>query len=100
VSRITLAGDARQDLKVIYDFIADDNIVAAHKQINRLQERWRVLREQPRIGTKRDDIRPDMRSITEGSYVIFYRIVDSGIQIIRVLHTSMDALSAFKQMQD
>jgi plasmid stabilization system protein ParE len=66
VSRISLTGDARQDLKGIYDFIADDNIAAAHKQIRQLQERWRVLLDQPRIGTKRDDIRPDMRSITEG----------------------------------
>lgn len=100
MSRISLTGDARQDLKGIYDFIADDNIAAAHKEIRRLQERWRVLLDQPRIGTKRDDIRPDMRSITEGNYAIFYRVVDSGIQIIRVLHTSMDAVRAFKQMQD
>jgi toxin ParE1/3/4 len=100
VSRISLTGDARQDLKGIYDFITDDNITAAQKQIRRLQERWRVLLDQPRIGTKRDDIRPDMRSITEGNYAIFYRVVDSGIQIIRVLHTSMDAVRAFKQMQD
>ena len=100
MSRISLTGDARQDLKEIYDFIADDNIAAAHKQIRRLQERWRVLLDQPRIGTKRDDIRPDMRSITEGNYAIFYRVVDSSIQIIRVLHTSMDAVRAFKQMQD
>ena len=100
MSRISLTGDARQDLKWIYDFIADDNIAAAHKQIRRLQERWRVLLDQPRIGTKRDDIRQDMRSITEGNYAIFYLVLDSGIQIIRVLHTSMDAVRAFKQMQD
>ncbi|HEY9713881.1 MAG TPA: type II toxin-antitoxin system RelE/ParE family toxin, partial [Chroococcales cyanobacterium] len=82
MSRIRLTVDARQDLKDIYDFIADDNVASAHKQIRRLQERWRVLVEQPRIGRKRGEIHADLRSLTEGKYVIFYRIIADGIQII------------------
>lgn len=100
MSRISFTADARLDLKDIYDFIADDNAAMAQKQIKRLQEQWHVLAEQPRIGTKRDDILPGIRSITEGNYIIFYRLIDSGIQILRVLHTSMDAVRAFQQLNE
>lgn len=97
MSRISLTVDARQDLADIYDFIANDNITAADKQIRRLQERWRVLVDQPRIGTKRSDIYPDLRSLTEGNYVIFYRIIPSEIQIVRILHAAQDAKRAFQE---
>ena len=89
--RISLTQDARQDLKEIYDFIADDNIAAAHKQIRRLQERWRVLLDQPRMGRKREEIRTGWRSVTEGDYVILYRILDEdALAIMRVVHAKRD----------
>ena len=66
------------------------HIAAAVKHRQRLEKRWLALLDQPRIGTKRDDIKPDLRSVTEGNYVIFYRILADGIEVGRVLHTSMD----------
>lgn len=59
-----------------------------------------MLSEHPRLGTKRDEIRHELRSLTEGHNVIFYRIADTGIQIIRVLHTSQDAARAFDQTDE
>ncbi len=95
MNRILFTEPAAQDLEKIYEYIAEDNIAAAVKHRQRLENRWFVLLDQPRMGTKRDEIEPDLRSVTEGSYVIFYRILPDGIEIARVLHTSQDMNQAF-----
>jgi toxin ParE1/3/4 len=95
VSRIRFTNAARNDLGKILDYIAKDNLDAAIKHRQRLGKRWLALIDQPRIGTKRDDLAPDLRSVTEGKYVIFYRIVSDGIQVVRVRHTSQDTKQAF-----
>jgi toxin ParE1/3/4 len=86
---------AVQDLEKIYEYIAADNMAAALKHRQQFEKRWFVLLEQPRMGTKRDEIESDLRSVTEGKYVIFYRILLNGIEIARVLHTSQDMNQAF-----
>lgn len=100
MSLISFTKYALQDLDEIYRFIAEDNIDAADKHSQRLQARWGGLLDQPRMGTKRDDIEQNLRSATEGNYVIFYRILPDGIELVRILHSSRDIRRAFKQMQE
>lgn len=95
MSRIRFTIPAKHDLGQILDYIAKDNLDAAIKHRQHLEKRWLTLLDQPRMGKKRDDIEPNLRSVTEGNYVIFYRIVPDGIQIVRVLHTAQDARRAF-----
>lgn len=99
MSRISFTELAAQDLEQIYEHIADDNVAAAVKHRQRLEKRWFALVNQPRMGTKRDEIEPDLRSITEGNYVIFYRILPDEIEIVRVLHAAMDTKRAFGQSE-
>jgi toxin ParE1/3/4 len=96
VSRVSFTKYARQDLDEIYTYIAQDDIDAADKHSQKLQARWRGLLDQPQMGTKRDDLEPNLRSVTEGNYVIFYRIVTDGIEIVRVLHSSRDIEKIFQ----
>lgn len=44
----------------------------------------------PQSGRRRDELEPHLRSFPEGSYVVFYREIGEGIEIIRVLHSSRD----------
>lgn len=90
MKRISFTQDARQDMKEIYEYIAEDNIAAADKHMQRLQERWRALLNQPRLGRKREEIRTGYRSVTAGDYVIFYRPLVDGIEVMRVIHGSRD----------
>lgn len=100
MNRITFTEESTQDLEEIYDYIAEDNIAAADRHRERLKQRWRGLADHPRIGTKREDIKPDLRSVTEGNYVIFYRILGDDIEIVRVLHSSRDPQRAFAQSEE
>ena len=52
MSRISFTEPAAQDLENIYEYIAGDNIAAAVKHRQRLEKRWFVFLDQPRIGTK------------------------------------------------
>jgi toxin ParE1/3/4 len=54
-----------------------------------------MLSQLPEIGKRRFDLAPGLRSLAVGNYVIFYRPVSEGIQIIRVLHGARDIPSLF-----
>ncbi len=40
----------------------------------------------PGLGRNRPDLAEDLKSFPTGNHVIFYRVVDGGIQILRVLN--------------
>lgn len=46
--------------------------------------------EFPEMGIPRDDIRPGLRCCVAGRFVVFYRRLGDGIQVLRVLHGSRD----------
>lgn len=81
---------AAGDLEEIHDYIALDSTRAALHFVQRLDKRCRELSELPLIGRSRPDILPALRSVTEGRYVIFYRQVPEGVEILRVLHSARD----------
>ena len=63
---------AEQDLLGIWEHIAQDNPSAADRFWQRLEKRFQTLRQQPLIGESQERYRPNLRSVPEGSYVIFY----------------------------
>lgn len=84
------------DLEEIYTYIADDSLVAADKVIGRLQKRWHLLADNPGTGRRRDNLQSNLRSVSEGNYVIFYQAIPSGIELVRILHSSRDIEQMFK----
>lgn len=42
------------------------------------------------MGRRRDDLINGMRSFPYQAYIIFYRITDTTVQIVRVLHGARD----------
>ena len=90
MSRLKFANRARKDLQEIHDFIAEDNEAAAERVIKSLETRCRDLVDMPNVGRKREELAPEVRSVTEGNYVILYRGTASGIYVARVLHAKQD----------
>jgi toxin ParE1/3/4 len=84
--RLRTTPAAEQDLYAIWDYIAADNTAAADRFLRQLQERFSQLLQSPLSGESQDRFRPGLRSIIEGSYVIFYEPRDYEILIYRVLH--------------
>ena len=81
---------AREDLIAIWAHIAEDNPQAADRVLDRLEEAASRLADTPQIGPARDDIRPGLRYLVSGSYLLLYRIRVGGIEIVRAVHGRRD----------
>lgn len=77
---------ARKDLVEIGEYIAADSPRAADRLIDGLMDRATLLSENPQIGSFRGDIAEGMRLFPVGNYLLLYREIASGIEIVRVLH--------------
>lgn len=87
---------ARRDLIGIWCYIADDNESAADRFIDLITQRFQPLGKNPYAGRSRDELRPGYRSFPAGQYVVFYRLSDSGVQIMHVLHGKRDLDALFE----
>ena len=87
----SLSPEAIKDLLTIRAHTQNKwGIQQAQKYIDALEIKCEKLARSPHIGRERPEIKPGYRSITEGKHVIFYRVGDSGIDILRILHGRMD----------
>ena len=60
------------------------------KYLKQLDSTFFELAESPDIGRKCDDIRSGYYKYGVGKHLVFYRKVSRGIEIVRILHGSMD----------
>ena len=85
------------DLLEIWAHIAENDYEAANSTIQAIGRRCYDCADLPGIGRRHNDLAPDLRGIVEGSYIIFYRVAEEGIQVVRVVHGSRDLPSLFKE---
>lgn len=92
MSRIVERPAALRDLDGIFDYITEESESRAVAFIRRIRDRLELLAENPLLGRSREELRPNLRSIPIGRYVIFYRPLPEreGVEVIRVLHASRD----------
>lgn len=93
--KLRIRPEARQDLRDIGDYIAQDDRQAARRFVRTLRERCAFLAENPRVGRERPDLGEGLRSFPVGNYVIFYRLLDGVVEIVNVIHGSRDIESLF-----
>ena len=82
--RLTLR--AEEDVRDIWLYIAADNIEAADKLIDRFTERYEQLAANPQMGPAQEQYLRGLRSFPVGNYIVFYRPIEDGIEVYRVLH--------------
>lgn len=80
--------EAEHDLIDIYLHISLDNPSAAEKFVRAINAKCEVLARSPMIGRDRPELRPGLRSFPYGAYLILYRAVDDGVEIVRVVHAA------------
>lgn len=88
---------AQTDLENHQDYISRDRPGAALAWIERLETRCVMLAQNPGWGRPRDELRAGLRSLPLGRYLIFYRITNRGVEIVRVLHASRDLETSFDE---
>lgn len=88
MSRFSVTPEAREDLAAIDDYIRKYRPAAARRMLQSLNRRFAFLGLFPYSGTRRPRLGRGVRFFVERRYVIYYRKVSSGVQILRVLHGS------------
>jgi toxin ParE1/3/4 len=95
--KVELRPSALDDLKAIYDWIADEAdgaIAAAYR--NRILDACMRLADFPNRGSRREHLLPGLRAISfERRAMILYLIEGQIVVIVRVLHHGRDPELAF-----
>ena len=94
-ARVRFFPEARADLHQIWDYIAEDDVEAATRLVDLVEEKCTLLARSPDIGRVRDELAPGLRSFPVGRYAIFYRRAKGGIEIVRVLSGWRDIPALF-----
>ena len=85
---------ATEDLDAIWNFIADNNRIAADRVEMEIVATCRRLVKHPLMGTRRKDITPlpvRFWTVTKfPNYVIVYRLETAPLQVVAVLHGKRD----------
>ncbi|MFZ0929867.1 MAG: type II toxin-antitoxin system RelE/ParE family toxin [Syntrophobacteraceae bacterium] len=86
---------AKSDLVEIWDYIADDSEARADAFVDMIDQKLLALASNPGMGRSRNELAERLRSFAVGRYVIFYRPIPEGVEIVRVLHGSRDIDALF-----
>ena len=91
MSEVHISRQAHADLDAIWDYVAQRNVQAADRLIKKIAKKYDTLSLFPEIGTAYEELAPRLRGFVVGKYVIYYRPLENGVEIIRVLHGARDA---------
>ncbi|WP_040764357.1 type II toxin-antitoxin system RelE/ParE family toxin [Novipirellula maiorica] len=93
MARLIVAPSAQQDLSDIYDYIARDKPIAAANWVEKIEEKCKLIAATPELGERRPEYGADIRSSVVGRYVIFFRPIENGIEVARVIAGDRDIRS-------
>jgi toxin ParE1/3/4 len=86
---------ASRDIESMLDYVAkNSSFNAADKLLQKINGKCRTLANFPNMGRKRDELYPSLRSFPLDDYVIFYCVIEGGIEIQRVVsgYRNLDGL--------
>jgi len=88
----------RADLVEILTYLAEasGSIAVAQGFVRHLRDRCHELASLPgTIGRARPELRPDIRSVADKGYVIFFRYVDDRFEVVNILEGHRDIITYF-----
>jgi toxin ParE1/3/4 len=88
----------KEDLADIWLFLARRNSdAAAHRTTSTILKELEVLEDFPLIGRSRDDLREGIRALLcTKHYIVFYRVIESRVIVLRVVHGARDLERLFE----
>jgi toxin ParE1/3/4 len=91
MTRFVISPLARADIDEIWETSAARwGIDQADSYVSGMRALIHRIADSPEHGRRSDELRPDYRRIGIGSHIIFYRVIDGSVDIVRVLHGKMD----------
>lgn len=91
MAKLRVSKAARRDLKEIANYTLERwGDEQCERYLRQLDGRFRSLARAPAQGRACDEISPGLMKFLEGRHLVFYRRTSKTVDIVRVLHASMD----------
>ena len=99
MARVTRDALADRDLVEIAAYIGEVNHspAAARRFLDRLSDKLKLYAAQPEMGERRPDLGEGIRIFAFGNYVVVYRPLDDGIDVLRVFEGHRDYPALFRR---
>jgi toxin ParE1/3/4 len=95
---LKITPQAQQDLRSIWRGLAEfSGLTIADQRLAKIEQKFQLLSQFPRSGPSRDDLRPGIRSSLAGEFVIFYRVSEYSVEVLRILHGRSDIETLFSE---
>jgi toxin ParE1/3/4 len=91
-----IAPAAISDLDDITDYFAEHNIDAGERLLDEFRKKCRYLIQFPSMGRSYSEIRSYLRGLPMQNYIIFYRVINNDIEIMRVIKGDRDLEAIFE----
>jgi toxin ParE1/3/4 len=89
--QLVIAPAAKNDLKDIYQYgLRQWGQAQSENYLATMKNQFWLLTQQPLMGTERNELLPEARSLPIESHTLFYRVTANTVEIIRVLHGRQD----------
>ena len=89
--KVVLTDEALSDLQRIADYIAEDSPGRARSFVRELVEKAREIGRTPEgFQCVRRYARQNVRRRVHGAYLIFYRVEESKVTVLHILHGAQD----------
>lgn len=92
-----ISPEASQDLEEIIDYFARININAGERFVDEFDKKCKYLANFPNMGRSYGSIKPDLRGVPLDDYIIFYRVINSEVEIVRVISGYRNLESLFTE---
>lgn len=92
-----------RDLIELATYIAADNLNASDRFLAAAEETFKQLAKMPEMGKLIQFSNPNLAGIRQQAikgfknYLVFYRLTNSGVEILRVIHGARDILEILDQ---
>jgi toxin ParE1/3/4 len=94
--QLRLTEQAQQDLRGIWRGMAEfGSLENADGVLQVIQKKFKMLVQFPSSGRTREELGEGLRSFPARDYMIFYRIGEAQVEIVRVIHGRRDIESIF-----
>ena len=90
MARVEYSSAAKADLREIWDYISLDSQFQADRLIAKFCEKLQHLAKWNTMGRPRPEFGKDCRSYPFGKYCFYFRPIEDGVEVIRVLHFARD----------
>ena len=93
-----LSPEAENDVLSIWHFGAVEwSPEQADRHLRNIDDMFERLRDDPKLGHKRDELIAGLYSIPVNPHLIFYKQTPQAITVVRVLHQRFDTTIHFRQ---